>query len=54
MVTFPDAIYVASGLKCDVLDPMSGDLIKSLDLNIESPENKTPGVVAIRATDDFR
>jgi outer membrane protein assembly factor BamB len=53
MVTFPDAVYVASGLKCEVLDPATGEVVRSLPLRIEATTEEKPGVVAVRATDDL-
>ena len=53
MVTFPDAVYVASGLNCEVLDPATGEVEKSLPLKIDAAADEKPGVVAVRATDDL-
>ena len=51
--SMPDEVYVASGLKCDVLNPANGALKTSMTCDIDvAPESK-PGVVAVRATDDL-
>ena len=53
MVTFPDAVYLASGLKCEVLDPETGVTRQTLPLELDVPEGDKPGVVSVRATDDL-
>ena len=53
MVTFPDAVYVADGLKCEVLDPDTGVTRQTLALKLEVPDGDKPGVVSVRATDDL-
>lgn len=53
MVTFSDAVYVASGLNCAVLDPGTGEVKKSLPLKIDAAVEEKPGVVAVRATDEL-
>ena len=53
MVTFPDAVYLASGLKCEVLDPETGVTRQTLPLKLEVKEGDRPGVVSVRATDDL-
>ncbi len=52
-VSLPDAIYVASGLKCDVLDPATGELNATLTCDVEVAAGKQPGAVAVRATDEL-
>jgi len=52
-VSLPDEIYVASGLKCEVLDPASGALKTSLTCDIKVDASSKPGVVAVRATEDL-
>jgi outer membrane protein assembly factor BamB len=51
MVTFPDAVYMASGLTCQVLDPGTGKIRKTLPLKIQTTSKEKPGVVAVRATE---
>ncbi|MFV2070404.1 MAG: PQQ-binding-like beta-propeller repeat protein, partial [Pirellulales bacterium] len=51
--SFPEALYVASGLKCDVLDPATGAVKSSFACDIEVQPDRQPGVVAVRATDDL-
>jgi outer membrane protein assembly factor BamB len=52
-VSLPDAVYVANGLKCDVLDPATGGLISTLTCDVEVESGMQPGAVAVRATDDL-
>jgi outer membrane protein assembly factor BamB len=44
---------VASGTKCDVLDPATGAPAASLSCDIDVRTGKQPGAVAIRATDEL-
>ena len=53
MVTFPDAVYVATGLKCEVLDPDTGVTRQTLPLKLDVPDGSKPGVVSVRATDEL-
>jgi len=53
MVTFPDAVYVASGLKCEVLDPETGQTRQTLRLKLDVADEDKPGVVALRATEEL-
>ena len=53
MVTFPDAVYLASGLTCEVLDPDTGETRQKLELKLDVPEGDKPGVVSVRATDEL-
>ncbi|MFV2066305.1 MAG: PQQ-binding-like beta-propeller repeat protein, partial [Pirellulales bacterium] len=52
-VTFADAVYVASDLKCDVLDPPTGAVRESLPLRVDVPKGKKAGVVAVRANEEM-
>lgn len=52
-VTFADAVYVASDLKCDVLDPVTGEVKESLALQVDVPKGKKAGVVAVRANENI-
>ncbi len=51
--SLPEAVYVASGLKCDVLDPASGELKTSFKCDVEIEPGRQPGAVAVRATDEL-
>ncbi len=53
LVTFPDAVYVASGLNCEVLDPDTGATRRTLPIGLEVPDGDKPGVVAVRATEEL-
>lgn len=52
-VTLADAVYVASDLKCEVLDPATGAVRRTLPLRMDVPNGKKAGVVAIRANQDI-
>ncbi|MCF6313069.1 MAG: hypothetical protein L3J39_11515 [Verrucomicrobiales bacterium] len=52
-VTFGDAVYVASDLKCDVLDPDTGEVKESLAIKVDVPKGKRSGVVAVRANENI-
>ena len=52
-VTLPDAVYVASDLTCDVLDPATGAVRESLTLRVEAPHGKKAGIVAVRANQEI-
>ena len=52
-VSMPDGVYVASGLKCDLLDPASGTRRHSFVCDIAAEADRIPGVVAVRAADDL-
>lgn len=51
-VTFPDAVYVAHDLKCDVLNPETGEIQESLAIQMDIPERKKEGVAAVRANEN--
>lgn len=51
--SLPDAVYVASGLKCEVLNPATGTVTTTLKCNVEVKSGRQPGVVAVRATDSL-
>ncbi|NQT12956.1 MAG: PQQ-binding-like beta-propeller repeat protein [Planctomycetes bacterium] len=51
--SLPEAVYVASGLKCDVLDPVNGALKTSFTCDVKIESGKQPGAVAVRATDEL-
>ncbi len=52
-VSMPEGIYVAQGLNCQVLDPATGRVRTTFRCEIDVAEGKTPGTVAVRATEDF-
>ncbi len=51
--SMPEAVYVGSGLNCDVLDPATGQVTASLKCDIEVEADKQPGTVAVSATNDL-
>ena len=52
-VSMPDGVYVATGLKCDVLEPASGKCLRTITCKVDVEEGRVPGVVAVRATGDL-
>ena len=53
LVSMPDGVYVAAGLKCDVLDPATGTCMRTITCRVDTEEGHVPGVVAVRATGDL-
>ena len=52
-VSLANAVYVASGTQCEVLDPASGARQVTFSCQVEVPSGRTPGVVGIRATEEL-
>lgn len=51
-VSVPDAIYVAHGMNCDVLDPATGELLHQWTFHVPAAGGQHPGAVAVRADGD--